>query len=85
MTTTKLFKSNTTQAVRLPKAVAFPEGVTEVEIVVDGDSRILRPVRADLAWGDFFDLVDEYGGVGNEFLIDRDEGLVDVERAWPRS
>lgn len=82
MTTTKLFKSNTTQAVRLPKAVAFPEGVTEVEIVVDGDARILRPVRADLRWSDFFDLVDEYGGVGDDFLGDRDEGLVEVERRW---
>lgn len=83
MTTTRLFKSNTTQAVRLPKAVAFPEGVTEVEIIVDGDVRILRPVRADLRWSDFFDLVDEYGGVGDDFLADRDEGLVEVERAWP--
>lgn len=83
MTTTKLFKSNTTQAVRLPKAVAFPEGVIEVEIVVDGDARILRPVRADLRWSDFFDLVDEYGGVGDDFLGDRDEGLVEVERRWP--
>lgn len=43
MTTTKLFMSNTTQAVRLPKAVAFPDDVTEVEIVVDGDARVLIP------------------------------------------
>jgi len=42
-TATTLFRSNKTQAVRLPKAVAFPEGVTEVEIVVVGESRIVSP------------------------------------------
>ena len=40
---TKLFKSNTTQAVRLPKDVAFPEGVTEVEIRVVGEGRLIVP------------------------------------------
>ena len=40
---TTLFHSNKTQAVRLPKAVAFPDGVKEVEIVVVGESRIVSP------------------------------------------
>ncbi|HMK88008.1 MAG TPA: type II toxin-antitoxin system VapB family antitoxin [Methylocystis sp.] len=40
---TTIFRSNKTQAVRLPKAVAFPDGVKEVEIVVVGDSRIVSP------------------------------------------
>ena len=47
-----LFKSNRSQAVRLPKAVAFPEGVREVEIVKLGDSRIITPVRR--SWSDWF-------------------------------
>jgi antitoxin VapB len=40
---TTLFRSNKTQAVRLPKTVAFPDGVKEVEIVVVGESRIVSP------------------------------------------
>jgi len=41
---TALFLSNKTQALRLPKAVAFPDGVKEVDIVVVGESRIVSPV-----------------------------------------
>jgi antitoxin VapB len=52
MTRTTVFQSNRTQAVRLPKAVAFPEGVKEVTIIRDGDRRILAPAGA--AWDDFF-------------------------------
>jgi antitoxin VapB len=53
MTRTKLFRSNRSQAVRLPKDVAFPEGVTEVTILRDGKRRIVVP--ADAIWDDFFD------------------------------
>jgi antitoxin VapB len=42
--TTTIFLSNETQAVRLPKAVAFPDEVKAVEIVGGGDSRIVSPV-----------------------------------------
>jgi antitoxin VapB len=50
---TSLFLSNRSQAVRLPKAVAFGEDVREVVIVPDGPRRIIAP--ADAAWDDFFD------------------------------
>ena len=50
---TSLFLSNRSQAVRLPKAVAFAEEVREVVIVPDGPRRIIAP--ADAAWDDFFD------------------------------
>jgi antitoxin VapB len=40
---TTIFHSNKTQAVRLPKGVAFPDDVKDVEIVVVGESRILWP------------------------------------------
>ncbi|EKM99083.1 SpoVT/AbrB domain-containing protein [Acidocella sp. MX-AZ02] len=50
---TSLFLSNRSQAVRLPKAVAFSEGVREVVIVPDGPRRIIAPAEA--AWDDFFD------------------------------
>ena len=49
---TTLFLSNRSQAVRLPKAVAFPDAVTEVAIVRDGIRRIIVPSNA--TWDDFF-------------------------------
>ena len=52
MARTALFKSNRSQAVRLPKDVAFPEGVREVTILRDGVRRVIVP--ADRAWDDFF-------------------------------
>jgi antitoxin VapB len=53
LTRTALFLSNRSQAVRLPKAVAFAETVREVVIVPDGPRRIIAPAEA--AWDDFFD------------------------------
>ena len=47
--TTRLFRSNTTQAVRLPKDVAFPDGVTEVEIRVVGEARMIVPKGRGIA------------------------------------
>ena len=52
MLKTTLFTSNRTQAVRLPKAVAFDEGVREVEIIKVGQSRIITPVGE--RWTDYF-------------------------------
>lgn len=52
MTRTTVFRSNQSQAVRLPKDVAFPEGVRDVAILRDGDRRIIIP--ADRTWDDFF-------------------------------
>jgi antitoxin VapB len=49
----KIFTSNRNQAVRLPKAVAFPKNVREVEIVAVGDTRVIRPVGK--RWKDFFE------------------------------
>jgi antitoxin VapB len=52
MTRTNLFQSNRSQAVRLPKDVAFPEGVRDVAILRDGARRVIVP--ADRIWDDFF-------------------------------
>lgn len=51
--TTKLFMSNRTQAVRLPKDLAFPEGVTEVELIKQGSGVLILP--KGLSWEDYFD------------------------------
>lgn len=53
MTRTTLFQSNRSQAVRLPKDVAFPEGVRSVTVLRDGKRRVIVP--SDATWDDFFD------------------------------
>ena len=52
MARSTVFISNRSQAVRLPKAVAFPEGVHQVEIIKLGQSRLVSPVGQ--RWGEFF-------------------------------
>ncbi len=53
MTRTTLFQSNRSQAVRLSKDVAFPEGVRSVTVLRDGKRRVIVPT--DAAWDDFFE------------------------------
>lgn len=65
MTTSKLFLNNTTQAVRLPKDVAFPTDVQEVEILVQGDARILVPKGQSLRW-----ILEHGPGLSDDFSID---------------
>lgn len=52
MTRSTVFTSNRSQAVRLPKAVAFPEGVHEVDILKIGHSRVIVPKGR--RWDDLF-------------------------------
>ena len=53
MTRSTLFKSNRSQAVRLPKDVAFSEDVHQVEIIKVGRSRVITPVGH--RWDDLFE------------------------------
>lgn len=66
-TQTKVFKSNKTQAVRLPKAVAFDESVTEVEIIAVGNMRIITPVGK--SWDQWFD----GPCISDDFMRDREQ------------
>lgn len=52
MTRSTVFTSNRSQAVRLPKAVAFPEGVHQVDILRIGRSRVIVPQGK--RWDDLF-------------------------------
>lgn len=52
MPRTRLFQTNRSQAVRLPKEVAFPPGVREVAVLRDGARRVIVPANA--IWDDFF-------------------------------
>ena len=62
---TKVFKSNKSQAVRLPKPIAFPESIKDVEIIAIGNRRIIAP--AGQSWDDWFDAP----GVSSDFMEDR--------------
>ncbi|MBE0689141.1 MAG: antitoxin [Anaerolineae bacterium] len=70
MEQTTIFKSNRSQAVRLPKAVALPEDVKRVDVVAVGRSRIITP--AGESWDSWFD----GPGVTADFMIERDQPLV---------
>jgi antitoxin VapB len=52
MTGSTVFTSNRSQAVRLPKAVAFPDDVHHVDILKVGRSRIIVP--RGKRWDDLF-------------------------------
>lgn len=67
MTTAKIFKSNQSQAVRLPKAVALPDSVKEVNVVVVGRGRLLLPVED--TWDSWF----AGEGVSEDFMQTRDQ------------
>jgi antitoxin VapB len=68
MARSTVFTSNRSQAVRLPKAVAFPEGVHQVEIVKVGESRVITPVGK--RWRDLF----RHGPrVSDDFMSEREQ------------
>lgn len=62
-----VFKSNKSQAVRLPKAVALPDDIKRVDVVVLGRSRLLTP--AGDAWGSWF----EGAKVSEDFMAHREQ------------
>ncbi|MCF6322920.1 MAG: antitoxin [Gammaproteobacteria bacterium] len=64
---TTLFKSNQTQAVRLPKAVALPDTVKKVDIVAIGNTRIITP--AGESWDQWFD----GPATSDDFMSDRNQ------------
>ena len=48
-----VFKSNTFQAVRLPKGMDFPDSVKQVDIIPIGNGRLIVP--AGEGWDSWFD------------------------------
>jgi antitoxin VapB len=66
VTSSRVFTSNRGQTVRLPKAVAFPEDVHQVDILKIGCSRVIVPQGK--RWDDLF----ENGPRASEdFLVER--------------
>lgn len=72
MARSTVFKTNRSQAVRLPKSVAFPEGVHQVEIIKTGHSRVISPVGK--RWVDLFERGPR---VSDDFMTERDQLPVD--------
>ncbi|MEQ9209841.1 MAG: type II toxin-antitoxin system VapB family antitoxin [Pseudomonadales bacterium] len=62
-----VFKNNQTQAVRIPKSIAFSEDVKTVEIVRVGRSLLISP--EDGSWESFF----EGPKVDDDFLTERNQ------------
>lgn len=71
-----VFKSNRSQAIRIPKAVALPEDVTRVDVVAMGRARIITP--AGEAWDSWF----EGESVSDDFMSDRDQPDEQVREAF---
>lgn len=62
-----VFKSNKSQAVRLPKPVSLPDSVKQVDIIPLGRARLIVP--AGEAWDSWFD----GDGVTEDFMVERDQ------------
>jgi antitoxin VapB len=73
MRTVSIFKNGKNQAIRLPKEMEF-EGVSELEIIKNGDSITLRPLRP--SWISFIDLPK----ADDDFLQDRPPVIGDEGR-----
>lgn len=77
MTSSTVFTSNRSQAVRLPKAVAFPEGVHQVDILKIGRSRVIVPKGG--RWDDLF---QNGPRVSDDFLSEREQPAAEERESF---
>ena len=63
----RIFMSNKSQAVRIPKEAALPNHIRAVTIVADGNVRIISPVGE--SWKNWF----EGASVTSDFMKDRQQ------------
>jgi len=77
MTSSTVFTSNRSQAVRLPKAVAFPEDVHQVDILMIGRSRVIVPQGS--RWDELF-----LNGprVSDDFMAEREQPVVETRESF---
>lgn len=71
-----VFQSNRSQAIRLPKAVALPDDVKRVDIVVIGRTRIIAP--AGEVWDSWF----EGPEATSDFMSARDQPALQEREAF---
>ncbi|EAS0547734.1 AbrB/MazE/SpoVT family DNA-binding domain-containing protein [Salmonella enterica] len=75
MRTVSIFKKGNNRAIRLPRVLDF-EGVSELEIIREGNSIILRPVRP--IWGSFF----EFEKADPDFMAEHEDVVTDEGRFY---
>lgn len=73
MRTVSIFKNGNNRSIRLPRDLDF-EGVSELEIVREGDSIILRPVPP--TWDSFLELEK----ADPDFMAEREDVVTDEGR-----
>ncbi|WP_044414032.1 type II toxin-antitoxin system VapB family antitoxin [Thiomicrospira microaerophila] len=73
MRTVSIFKNAKNQAIRLPKDMEY-EGISQLEIVKNGDEIILRPVRPN--WLSFA----EVEKADDDFMLERRDVVADEGR-----
>lgn len=71
----RVIRFRRSQAVRLPKSVAFPDDVEKVDVIVVGNARLLTPVGE--AWSTWF----EGEGVSEDCMLDRGQPSDQQRRA----
>lgn len=62
-----IFTNNKSQAVRIPKALEFPEGVKKVNVIPMGKARLITPAQE--SWDSWFD----GEGVTADFMAEREQ------------
>lgn len=67
MAKASVFKTNQSQAIRLPKSVALPESVKRVDVVILGRSRLIAPEGE--SWDSWF----SGESVSEDFMSSRDQ------------
>jgi len=75
-TQTTVFRSNRTQAVRLPKALELPESVKKVTVTAMGNTRVIAPAEA--SWVAWFDGTD----VSADFMPTREQPADQTREAF---
>jgi antitoxin VapB len=73
MRTVSIFTNGKNQAVRLPKDMEY-QGISELEIIKEGDTLILRPTRP--SWTSLTDLAT----ADDDFLTERTDVVTDEGR-----
>ncbi|PUF23909.1 AbrB/MazE/SpoVT family DNA-binding domain-containing protein [Salmonella enterica subsp. enterica] len=73
MRTVSIFKNGNNRAIRLPRDMDF-DGVNELEIIREGDSIILRPVRP--TWSSFTQMEK----ADPDFMAERENVVTDEGR-----
>ena len=62
-----VFKSNRSQAIRLPKAVALPDDIKRVDVIAIGRTRIITP--AGESWDSWFDGLE----ASSDYMTEREQ------------